>query len=99
MNKFIIAVEGGTSEQLNAITAYLNTKGSYWHWMSHLWLFIPTDQDMSADAIRDDMTKFLTGDVTRMVFHVGVPHTGDEFTWAGWGDVKSAQWLEKYWKP
>ncbi len=99
MNKFIIAVEGGTSEQLNAITTYLGTKGFYWHWMAHLWLFIATDQDVSVDAIRDDMTKFLTGDVTRMVFLVEVPRTGDESAWAGWGDPKFAEWLDKYWNP
>ena len=38
-NRFVIALDNGTSEQQNAITLHLKKRGfEFWHWIEDLWL-------------------------------------------------------------
>ncbi len=59
--KFVIMVDDSTPEQQNAVTAYLEGKGGFWHWLSDVWLFA-TDEEMTCVSIRDRLVEAVPGD-------------------------------------
>jgi hypothetical protein len=94
MKFFVLAVQGASEAQRNAITQYLRDNGyGFWHWLADFWIVQTTTPDLQAPAFRDVIKQFLPG----LVFNVFAirPINND---WAGFGDHRSVEWLKENWK-
>lgn len=96
MSKFIIALDGGTREQRNAVTALLQGKGwKLWHWMEDLWLLSQVPDNITSKQISEELFKNpLIGKKVKIVIQVS-----DNAPKTYWGDCNpdSWKWMAEFW--
>jgi hypothetical protein len=94
MKLFVLAVQGASEAQRNAITKYLRDGGyGFWHWLADFWIIETAFLQLSSPTLRDEISKLAPG----LVFNVFAVRARDG-DWAGMGDSRSAQWLIENWK-
>ena len=94
MKFFVLAAQGASEDQRNAITKYLRDGGyGFWHWLADFWIIQTTIPNLSAADFRTAIAKFVPG-LSFTLFGVR-PINND---WAGFGDPRSSAWLDENWK-
>jgi len=94
MNKFVIAIAGGTPPIRNAITNFVKDEFYYWHWLPDVWL-LTTSRAVSAEEIRDALMSLVPG---LFVFVTPVASPPRGLFWAMYGPEEWAEWLDKNWR-
>ena len=93
--RFIIGI-GGIEEIVGErIKGYLDSHGSWWHWINNFWLFVTDEEDISVESLRDYLAD-LGKDVRTVVFEFN-----QEIAWAGAGPHGKKEnmfkWIHETW--
>ena len=96
--RFVIAVDGLTSEEQDKLRQFLATHGAWWHWIDNFWLLSITsdDETISVRSIRDSI-KEINKNTRAIVFEFP-----EDISWATFGkknaDGRSmGDWLKETW--
>jgi hypothetical protein len=93
--RFVIGVEGLGDAENARLKGYLDSWGSWWHWIPNFWLLVTDDPGVSAEALRDYITS-LNKEVRSIVFEFE-----EDITWAGKGPTAEGKnmfnWLRRNW--
>jgi hypothetical protein len=87
---------GGIEETVGErIKGYLESHGSWWHWINNFWLFVTDEEEISVDSLCDYLSG-LGRDVRTIVFEFD-----EEIAWAGSGPRKRGnnmfEWVHETW--
>ena len=96
--RFVIAVDGLTSEEQDKLRQFLAARGAWWHWIDNFWLLTITsgDEDISVRSIRDSI-KEINQNTRAIVFEFP-----EDIGWATLGRKNAkgrsmADWLKSTW--
>lgn len=94
MKHFVVVAQNPTVVQQNAMMKnVIEGNYAYWHWISNVWLLADINfysQD-NVGTLRDKIREAAPG-LNFTVFEV------QPTSWAGFSDVKWAEWLNQFWK-
>lgn len=92
-NRFIIFVDGETSGDREAITAFFKTgPHPWWHHFQHVWLLEPIDSGVELSDLRDRVLEAGSGNYKVLVLEFN-GHVG----YAGYGPKGLGDWLGRNW--
>jgi hypothetical protein len=92
---FVLAVGPISPEEEKAITAYLQGKHAWWHWIGGFWLIIDSSEKLTAETIRDHVH---TVAPSARILVLEVQRSSD---WAGIGpqtkEKDMFRWIQQFW--
>jgi len=93
--RFVIGI-GGIQEIVGErIKGYLDSHGSWWHWINNFWLFVTDEEDITTESLRDYLSG-LASDVRTIVFEFD-----QEIAWSGAGPREPGndmfEWVHQTW--
>lgn len=97
MKRYLIAVEGLTSENEARLRRYLNSNGEWWHWVANVWLLsTPDSSSLTASSISNCLdelgrTKYLVLEVLTDGDHVTKGPRAEN-------GARMGDWLRAVWK-
>lgn len=97
MSKFIVTLDGGTIDQRNAVTnIFLKKEWRIWHWMEDLWLLSEVPDEVTAQAISEEIYAHpvLKEKVKSVV--IRIPDSA-VLTYWGRGSKKGWDWMAQFW--
>jgi hypothetical protein len=95
--RFVIAVDGLTSEQEKQLREFAGKHGGWWHWIDNFWLLHSRDgESISAAKIRDRIVA-INPSAKCVVFEFP-----EDLDWAATGDKNAkgrgmSDWLKETW--
>lgn len=95
MRKFVVCIDGETSNDVSAIKEYVgNQKFGWWHWIDNVWLLTTSNPEIKATDIRDAIRKLSE---SKWVIVIEV----NSVTWAAYGPETSersmSKWIKEHW--
>lgn len=95
MSKFIVALDNGTREQQNAITAMLQSKGwDLWHHMEDFWLLANVPDTFTP---RNLWEEFSANPMIEPRTLIVMKISGGNITYWGRAPKDAWTWLAKFW--
>lgn len=94
--RFVVAIDGLTSQQSKQISDLFRGKYGWWHWIDGIWLVTDRSGTLNAAKIRD-MIQTVRPTARQIVLEIGGPSG-----WAGHGPTGHGrdmfEWIRKSWR-
>ena len=97
MRRFVIGIDSLSTEQEAEFHRFLRDHGTWWHWISNMWLFVPKKEaTIDVNAIREAVKK-IDGGVRLFVMEIS-----EDVDWVARGrpnaqGSRMGDWLSKQW--
>ena len=95
--RFLIGIDSLTADQEVEFHRFLSKNGTWWHWISNMWLFVPDEgATIDVDAIRDEV-KRVSGNARLIAMELA-----EDIDWAVRAQPNAqggrmGDWLRKQW--
>ena len=95
MNRFIVALNGGSRDQRNALTALFQAKAwPVWHYFEDLWLLSEIPENVTAKSLHSELEKIaVIGEHSIVILKIAE----GQHEFYGRANPEGWEWMKKSW--